>query len=108
MPKSAGADLGGEPEVHSAGKRYDPVSWGGQAMDTFFILVGLFLLAFPIIAIVALVKSVTLADQLRRIDIRLSTLERRLAQSPPAPTAATATVPPEPEPQPIVREPAVE
>jgi uncharacterized membrane protein len=87
-----------------AGKRYGPVSWGGQAMDTFFVLLGLLLLAFPIVAIVSLVKSVTLADQLRRIDIRLSTIERRLAQPPAAAAPAAASV--APEPPPIVPEPA--
>src|SRR5258708_23571035 len=74
-------------------------------MDTFFILLGLSLLAFPIIAIVALVKSVTLADQLRRITIRLADLERRVAQAPPAAAPATAAAP---EPPPMAPEPVAE
>ena len=77
-------------------------------MESFFVLLGLLLLAFPIIAILALVKSVTLADQLRRIDIRLATLEGRLTQTPPATAAAPTTIPAAPEPPPIVREPAAE
>src|SRR5258708_39540961 len=75
-------------------------------MDTFFILLGLFLLAFPIIAIVALVKSVTLADQLRRLTIRLADLERRVAQAPPA--AAPTTTAAAPEPPPMAPEPVAE
>jgi uncharacterized membrane protein len=77
-------------------------------MDTFFILLGLFLLAFPIIAIVALVKSVTLADQLRRVTIRLTELERHVAQAAPAAVAAPTIAPPTPEPPPIVSGPVAE
>ena len=41
-------------------------------MEALFILLVLLLLAFPIIAIVALVKAVGLGDQLRRLDARLA------------------------------------
>ena len=36
-------------------------------MDAFFVVLALLVLAFPIIAIVALVKSVGLGEQLRRV-----------------------------------------
>ena len=49
-------------------------------MDLFFVILGLLLLAFPIIAIVALVKVVGLGDRLRRLETRLTALEGR----PPA------------------------
>jgi uncharacterized membrane protein len=65
-------------------------------MDSFFVLIGLLVLAFPIIAIVALVKALASSDQLRRVELRLTQIERRLAQSPPA-----AAAPPPPEPAPV-------
>ena len=46
-------------------------------MEGFFVVLALAVLAFPIIAIVALVKSVGASDRLRRIEIRLSELEHR-------------------------------
>ena len=60
-------------------------------MDLFFVVLVLLLLAFPVIAIVALVKSVGLGQQLRRIEARLAAIERGGAVERPAPTA-----PPEP------------
>ena len=93
-------------------------------MELFFLLLGLLLLAFPIIAIVALVTAVGLRDRLRRLDTRLAAIERNVAASvtgaavpePPAPATAepippvsqpvaaqpaeTAAAPPEPE-QPV-------
>ena len=45
-------------------------------MDVFFVVLGLLVLAFPIMAIVALVKSVGLGEQLRRVETRLAALER--------------------------------
>src|SRR6266852_3992445 len=75
-------------------------------MESFFILLGLLLLAFPIVAIVALVKSVGLGDQLRRVDARVATLERRIAAGP-APSAAGAE-PPRPAPASPIAEPPVE
>ena len=41
-------------------------------MDLFFVLVALLLLAFPIIAIAAFVKSVGLSEHLRRVEARHS------------------------------------
>src|SRR5215469_7901015 len=93
-------------------------------MDLFFVLLALLLLAFPIIAITALVKSVGLSEHLRRIEARLAALERGiaaatpLAPAPPAhepiPPAAEPTTPvPEPEtpakeaPAPPEREPPI-
>ena len=45
-------------------------------MDVFFVVLGLLLLAFPIMAIAALVKTVGLGGQLRRVEVRLAALER--------------------------------
>src|SRR5438067_12956554 len=73
-------------------------------MDLFFILLGLLLLAFPIIAIVALVRSVVLGDQLRRGAERLATIERQLAAASPEPVQPAAPIA-EP-PAPVVEEPA--
>ena len=93
-------------------------------MDLFFVLLALLLLAFPIIAIAALVKSVGLSEHLRRVEARLAALERGitaatpLAPAPPKhepiPPAAEPTTPvPEPEtpakeaPAPPEREPPI-
>jgi uncharacterized membrane protein len=85
----------------------------------FVFLLGLLLLAIPIIAIVALVKAVGLGDQLRRLDARLTTLERRTSEAAPAaapappPTSAAPVVEPivekpvEPAAPPSEREPAI-
>ena len=54
-------------------------------METLIVLLALLLLAFPIIAIVALVKAIGLGGQLRRVDMQLAALERRVAQSSPVP-----------------------
>src|SRR6476619_1366528 len=79
-------------------------------MDSFFVVLGLLVLAFPIMAIVALVKSVGLGEQLRRVETRLAALERaRVAPVPgvaeqQAPMAAPiAPEPPAPsEPEPVI------
>ncbi|HZE45561.1 MAG TPA: DUF2339 domain-containing protein, partial [Xanthobacteraceae bacterium] len=71
-------------------------------MDSFFVLIGLVVLAFPIIAIVALVKALGSSEQVRRIELRLAQLERRLAQ--PLPRAAQ---PPELAPAPSVVTPTI-
>ena len=55
-----------------------------------FVLLGLLLLAFPVIAIVALVKVIDAAE-------RLSVLERRLAALEPSPVIVRGSVPPQPE-----------
>ena len=74
-------------------------------MELFLAAVGLLLLAFPIIAIVALVKSVGLAGQLRHVDLRLAALERAAVM--PAPGAA-APQPSAPQPSPAPPSPAAE
>jgi uncharacterized membrane protein len=76
-------------------------------MDLFFVLLALLLLAFPIIAIAALVKSVGLGERLRRVDARLVALERGIAAAmPPAPAPPThEPIPPAAEPTTSVAEP---
>jgi uncharacterized membrane protein len=76
-------------------------------MDLFFVLLALLLLAFPIIAIAALVKSVGLGAHLRRVDARLAALERgKAAAMPPAPAPPThEPIPPAAEPTTSVPEP---
>jgi uncharacterized membrane protein len=74
-------------------------------MESLIVLLVLLLLAFPIIAIVALVKAVGLGDQLRRLDARLATVERwvsagmtPVAAAPePAPSPAAPVAEPVPE-----------
>ncbi len=64
-------------------------------MDLFFVILGLLLLAFPIIAIVALVKVVGLGDRLRRLETRLTALEGRPpARAPAAPELLAPVSPP--------------
>jgi uncharacterized membrane protein len=75
-------------------------------MDSFLFLLGLLLLAFPVIAIVALVKVLTLGDQMRRVDARLAALERQ-ATAPASGAAAAAPPAPEPERAPEISEPIV-
>src|SRR3954468_24587529 len=71
-------------------------------MDAFFVVLALLVLAFPIIAIVALVKSVGLGEQLRRVETRLAALERtRVA---PAPDVSERQAPME-TPAPPISEP---
>ena len=75
-----------------------------------FFLIGLVLLAFPIIAIVALVKAINLNDRLRGLEARLAGLESR-AGSTGAATAQVVTpqpvaAPPAPEPTPAPAAPA--
>ena len=76
-------------------------------MDLFFVLLALLLLAFPIIAIAALVKSVGLSEHLRRVEGRLAALERGIAAAtPPAPAPPThEPIPPAAEPTTSVPEP---
>ena len=79
-----------------------------------FVLIGLLLLSFPIIAIVALVKSINLAQQLQTMEQRFEALERRLAGASgavPAPPQPSPVPPPESAPStaampPILAEPA--
>jgi uncharacterized membrane protein len=87
-----------------------------------FVLLGLIVLSFPIIAIVALVKSVGLGDRLRQLELRFAALEARgtAGAAPPAPSpeptpSAAAAAPPLPpaeaekraEPPPVAPEPVV-
>ena len=76
-------------------------------MDLSFVLLALLLLAFPIIAIAALVKSVGLGEHLRRVEARLAALERGIAAAaPPAPAPPThEPIPPAAEPTTSVPEP---
>jgi uncharacterized membrane protein len=63
-------------------------------MESFFLLLGLFLLAAPVIAVVALVKSIGFGERLRRADARLAAIESAivaLAAGAATPTATTAT-----------------
>jgi uncharacterized membrane protein len=79
-------------------------------MDLFFVLLALLLLAFPIIAIAALVKSVGLSEHLRRVEARLAALERGIAAAT-RPASAPPThepIPPAAEPTTSVPEPAKE
>jgi uncharacterized membrane protein len=75
-------------------------------MEFFAVLLGLIILAFPIIAIVALVKSVGLNDRLRRLELRFTEIEGRLgagpvvAPSPASPPAAAEPAAPPPPPLP--------
>jgi uncharacterized membrane protein len=74
-------------------------------MESFFLLLGLFLLAAPVIAVVALVKSIGFAERLRRADARLAAIESAiaaLASGPAMPTAPTApaSIAPSPAPAP--------
>ena len=63
-------------------------------MELILSLLALALLAFPIIAIVALVKSVGLREQLRRLEARLAAIERSMS----APAAGPVTAAPTPSP----------
>ena len=81
-------------------------------MDVFFVVLGLLLLAFPIMAIAALVKTIGIRGQLRQVEVRLAALERAAAAHRPgrseqrAPAALPApTVPPTAKP--IAAPPAV-
>ena len=58
-----------------------------------FVLLGLIVLSFPIIAIVALVKSVGLNDRLRRLELQFDALETRLASGVAPATPAAAPLP---------------
>src|SRR5258705_5040618 len=63
-------------------------------MDEFFFVLVLLLLAFPIMAIAALVKTVGLGRQLRRVEVRLAALER--AAAAPMPGVSEQRAPAEP------------
>ena len=64
-----------------------------------FVFLGLLVLAFPIIALVALVKTVSTNDRLRLLDARLAALELRGFEAPvAAPNLRLAEPPPPPSP----------
>jgi uncharacterized membrane protein len=67
-----------------------------------FLLVGLVVLAFPVVAIVALVNAIDLRKLVVQLDLRLRTLERDLATRVPRPAPTT---PAGPEP-PVAAEPS--
>src|SRR5262249_49801696 len=66
-------------------------------MELIFSLLAL-LLAFPIIAIVALVKSLGLVAQMRRLETRLALIESTIAVPSSPPAGVTPGVPPPPAP----------
>jgi uncharacterized membrane protein len=71
----------------------------------FLAILVLAALAFPVIAVVALVMIISLRDLVRRLDARVATLERGLAVSVPASRKATAAPPTEPQPAPKPQRP---
>src|SRR4051812_49239264 len=65
-------------------------------MEGFFFLLGCLLLAFPILAIVALVKTIGLSARLASIEHRMAAMEGQprgapIAAPPPIPTAPPVT-----------------
>lgn len=58
-----------------------------------FVFLGLIVLSFPIVAIVALVKTVSLNDRLRRLELRIGGLETQLAAGGVAVARYSATTP---------------
>jgi uncharacterized membrane protein len=73
-------------------------------MDVFFVVLGLLLLAFPIMAIAALVKTIGIRGQLRQVEVRLAALERAATAPAPgmpeehAPAFSAPVTPPPTEP----------
>jgi uncharacterized membrane protein len=73
-------------------------------MDVFFVVLGLLLLAFPIMAIAALVKTIGMRGQLRQVEVRLAALERAATAPAPgmpeehAPAFSAPVTPPPTEP----------
>ena len=73
-------------------------------MEVFFVVLGLLLLAFPIMAIAALVKTIGIREQLRRVEVRLAALERAATAPAPgipeehAPAFSAPVTPPPTEP----------
>ena len=70
-----------------------------------FVLLGLLVLSFPIIAIVALVKTININDRLRGMDARFAALELQFAGAPGAAPVPSAAPQPAPEPEPTPAEP---
>ncbi len=63
-----------------------------------YLFFALLLLAFPVIAIVALVKVINLSERLRGIEQRFVTIERRIAGAPMAAAAPSAAAAAQAEP----------
>ena len=81
-------------------------------MESLLALIGLLLLAVPVLAIVALVRTIGLGDRLSRLELRLAVLERGApaAAAPPQPPVPAPPIPepappPAPEREPIVPAP---
>ena len=70
----------------------------------FFVLLALVVLAFPVIAIVALVKSIGAGDRIARLELRLRELESRLTAAPVAPPSLQPEAAPA-TPAPVATEP---
>jgi uncharacterized membrane protein len=81
---------------------FNPVGWlfSEEAMDTWFALVILFVLALPIISILALVTTLKLRGGVRQLQMRVAALE---ASRPPTPAVA---VRPSPIAEPTAKEPS--
>jgi uncharacterized membrane protein len=67
-------------------------------MELFFLLIGLLLLAFPIIAVVGLAKSTGLAARLFRVEARLAAIERAIGTPVPGAASPATEAPPGPPP----------
>jgi uncharacterized membrane protein len=61
-----------------------------------FVLLGLLVLAIPVMAIVAFFKSLGQGDQLRKIDLRLREIEKKLGIEAPSPAVVAPRPPREP------------
>ena len=85
---------------------FNPVRWlvSGDAMDTWFALVILFVLALPIISILALVMTLNVRNGIRELQMRVAALEIRRPLTPvvveplPSTAAEPAAFPKEPSP----------
>jgi uncharacterized membrane protein len=75
-------------------------------MELLFFLLGLLLLAFPIIAVVALVKSIGLAERLRRVETRLAAIQSAAAASVATTAISAPEASPAPPPSPVPEQPA--
>ncbi|HEY6862154.1 MAG TPA: DUF2339 domain-containing protein [Pseudolabrys sp.] len=89
---------------------FNPAGWlfSEGAMDTWFALVILFVLALPIISILAFVMTLNVRNGVRQLQMRVAALE---ASRPPAPTVAGApqpSLPAEPAASPKEPSPAAE
>jgi uncharacterized membrane protein len=82
----------------------NPVRWlvSGDAMDTWFALVILFVLALPIISILALVMTLNVRNGIRELQMRVAALEIRRPLTPvvvePTPSASAEPTVKEPSP----------